>query len=138
QGESGFRKLKREEVVKLGCQCCPDSEFERTVLLCKYLIHVILLDDLISMGIMGEYFDTLLNFENDLSKVMEMMDAAVNFPQDPITASFVDIWQQMKQLMNIKWQKRFAESFIWYVKCNGWEVENRKYKRVPQLGEYLT
>ncbi|RWS21055.1 hypothetical protein B4U80_11945 [Leptotrombidium deliense] len=138
QGESALQKLKREDVTKLGCHCCPESEFNRTVVVCKFLLHVVLLDDSISEGYVGDYYDTLLNYENDQSKVMEMMDAAENFPQDPITASFVDIWKQMKQLMNIDWQKRFAQSFIWYVKSSRWEIENRKHNRVPQLGEYLT
>ncbi|RWS21800.1 hypothetical protein B4U80_11772, partial [Leptotrombidium deliense] len=110
---------------------------ERAILISKFMIHIFLVDDLIERKVPCIFFDSLVNHGNENYDVIATLDKCYTETQTPLVASFADIWTQMKSLTNTSWQKRFAESYIWWLKANNWERKNDDAKRVPSLMEHI-
>ncbi|RWS27151.1 Terpene synthase metal-binding domain protein-like protein [Leptotrombidium deliense] len=130
-------KHAREDVAKFVCMCYPETANKRAVLICKFMIHILIVDDLIERNVPSIFFDSLVNHGNENHDVIATLDKCYTATQTPLVASFADIWSQMKSLTNTAWQKRFAEGYIWWLKANGWERKNHKVNRVPSLMEFI-
>ncbi|RWS21526.1 Terpene synthase metal-binding domain protein-like protein [Leptotrombidium deliense] len=131
------KKHERESVAKFVCMCYHEAENDRAILISKFMLHLFLVDDLIERNIPCIFFDSLVNHGNENYNLIATLDKCYTETQTPLVASFADIWTQMKSLTNTCWQKRFAESYIWWLKVNNWERKNHEMNRVPSLMEYI-
>ncbi|RWS25567.1 hypothetical protein B4U80_13064 [Leptotrombidium deliense] len=130
-------QYERENVVKLACMCYPNGNYDRTLLLSKWMVHVFALDDIVEGNVKCPFFDSLVKYGSENKDVLASMDLCSEDKKTPLVTSFADIWEQLKSFSNKAWQKRFAENYIWYLKANDWERKNIETKRIPQLSEYL-
>ncbi|RWS24991.1 Terpene synthase metal-binding domain protein-like protein [Leptotrombidium deliense] len=128
---------KRENVTKLACMCYPDGDYNRSVLVSKFMVHVFALDDAVECKVECQFFDSLVKHGSENKDVIALMDTCFEDKETPLVTSFADIWKQMKLLTNITYQKRFSENYIWYLKTNDWEHKNLEMKRIPPLAEFL-
>ncbi|RWS20625.1 terpene synthase metal-binding domain-containing protein-like protein, partial [Leptotrombidium deliense] len=131
------KMYKRENITKLTCMVYPDGDYERTLLMNKWMMHVYALDDAIEGNVRCPFFDMLLNHGSENKDVISLLDKSFEDKETPLVTSFAHIWKQLKSFSNKTWQQRFAENFIWSLKTNDWENKNVEMKRVPSLGEYL-
>ncbi|RWS23445.1 Terpene synthase metal-binding domain protein-like protein [Leptotrombidium deliense] len=138
QGESGKLKLKNEVIVKLACRCFPYCNAEKIILVAKYMVHLVLMDDLISGEKQGPFFDLLIKHDKCNENLVDLLNTSINYDKCPIATSFADLWKQLKKLTNQQWQRRFAESYIWFLKSHLWEKNNLQSGRIPEIGEYTS
>ncbi|RWS22770.1 hypothetical protein B4U80_13493 [Leptotrombidium deliense] len=129
---------KRENLTKLTCMCYPDGDYERTLLVNKWMIHVFALDDITEGKVVKcPFFGSLAYHGSENKDVISLLDKCFEYDETPLVRSFADIWKQLKSITNKTWQQRFAENYVWYFKANDWEQKNIEMNRVPTLAEYM-
>ncbi|RWS23300.1 hypothetical protein B4U80_13410 [Leptotrombidium deliense] len=134
---SDKKKYKREIFVKLGCMCYPDGDYDRTILISKWIVHTFELDDFIEGNVNCSFFDSLINHGSENNDVITIMDKCFEYEETPLVSSFADLWKQFKSISNKTWQKRFAHNYIWFLKSLSWERNIIETKRIPTLAEYM-
>ncbi|RWS23355.1 terpene cyclase-like protein [Leptotrombidium deliense] len=126
------------DLQNLVCMCYPYGDYERILIISKFMVQIFILDDIIEKKQSGcDFYDSLMKHGNENKDLIELLDKCNEDKETPFVVSFADIWKQLKNFSNISWQKRFAESYIWYLKTTEWEKKNIADNRVPSLNEYL-
>ncbi|RWS19416.1 terpene synthase-like protein, partial [Leptotrombidium deliense] len=72
---SAYDKYKKENLTKLTCVAYPDGEYERVLLINKWMIHIFALDDVIESNVVEcPFFGPLVYHGTENKDVISLMD----------------------------------------------------------------
>ncbi|RWS20475.1 hypothetical protein B4U80_12064 [Leptotrombidium deliense] len=134
---SNKKKFNSENFVKFSCMCYPDGDYDRSLLIAKFMLHTFELDDFIEGNIECAFFESLVNHGHENNDVIMLMDKCFEEDGTPLVSSFAGLWRQFKSISSKMWQQRFSENYIWYLKGLKWENDIKQMKRIPSLAEYM-
>ncbi|RWS22899.1 Terpene synthase metal-binding domain protein-like protein, partial [Leptotrombidium deliense] len=124
-------------IIDFCCECFPSADLNRLLLSSKYILNVFTFDDSVMENKQGQFFSNIMAIQQeDIKCEIKLLDSAKFDKHSPVAQSFYDYWSAMKIYTNQIWQKRFAKSFITYVKSMNWEKSQLENNLIPKLDEY--
>ncbi|RWS22136.1 Terpene synthase metal-binding domain protein-like protein [Leptotrombidium deliense] len=131
------KTYKKENFTRLTCMVYHGGDYERVLLINKWIVHFFEIDDYIEkMSEKRSFFGSLVYRGGENSDLISLMDSSSKYEQTPLLTSFADLWNQFKAVSNKIWQQRFAENYIWYLKSLSWE-RNVTETQMPSLAEFV-
>ncbi|RWS19355.1 hypothetical protein B4U80_12312, partial [Leptotrombidium deliense] len=124
---SGERKrYKQDNFSRLACMAYHGGDYERVLLINKFIVHFFEIDDHVEM--MSEkrsFFGSLVYHGPEQKDLVALMDSSSEYEQIPLVVSFADVWKDLKAITTRRWQERFAQNYI----CTKDKLPVQQYRR---------
>ncbi|RWS21593.1 hypothetical protein B4U80_11820 [Leptotrombidium deliense] len=136
---SGERKrYEKDNVTLVTCMAYHGGDYERVLLVNKFTVNFFEIEDNIEMiSDKRFFFGSLVHHGPEHKDLVALMDSSSEYEQIPLVVSFADVWKDLKAITTKRWQERFAQNYIGYLKSLIWVRKITATQRPPSVAAYV-
>ncbi|RWS20434.1 hypothetical protein B4U80_12079 [Leptotrombidium deliense] len=128
------KKYKKDNFTQETCIAYHGGDYERVLLINKFVVHFYEIGDYIEIiSDKMSFFGSLVHHGPEQKDLVALMDSSSEYEQIPVVVSFADVWKDLKTVTTKRWQERFAQNYIGYMKS----INITATQRPPSVAEYV-